>query len=129
MQLVWTRIWSWFGGGWSGIKKKKWKKWQKRVEKLCFSISHEHAKNSHSRAKWTRKLFWLQLKGKTKNWFRMTMRKFRTIMWNALRRRNCCWYVFHFAQSCEIAYFLDFLMKKPPEDPLDDAKCPLDLDL
>ena len=36
--------------------------------------------------------------------------------------RNC-W------SSFEIACFPDFLMKKPPEDLLDDAKCPLDLGL
>ena len=36
--------------------------------------------------------------------------------------RNC-W------SSCEIASFPYFLMKKPPEDLLDDVKCPLDLSL
>ena len=36
--------------------------------------------------------------------------------------RNC-W------SSCEIVFFLDFLVKKPLKDLLDDAKCPLDLDL
>ena len=36
--------------------------------------------------------------------------------------RNC-W------SSCEIASFPNFLMKKSPEDLLDDAKCPLDLGL
>ena len=69
MQSVWIGIWSWFEGSWSGIKRKKWKKWQKRVEKLCFSISHEHAKNSHSRAKWTRKKFGYSSKGKLKTDF------------------------------------------------------------
>ena len=34
-------------------------------------------------------------KGKSENWFRMTMR-------NAPRRRKWCWWIFHFAQSCEI---------------------------
>ena len=39
--------------------------------------------------------FWLQLKGRSENWFRMTMR-------NALRRQNWCWCILHFAQSCEL---------------------------
>ena len=94
-QCTWIKIWSWIEGGWGGFKRKKWEKWQKGVEKLCFFISHSYAK-------WTIKQFWLELKGKTKNWFRMTMQKFRTIMRNALGRRNCCWCVFHFAQSCGI---------------------------
>ena len=54
MQSVWIGIWSWFGGSWSGIKMKKWEKLQKRVEKPCFSILHEHAKNSHNRVNWNR---------------------------------------------------------------------------
>ena len=100
MQLVWTWIWSWFGGGWSGIKRKK--KWQKGVEKPCFSISHEHAKNSHRRAKWTRRGFWLQLKRRSENWLRMTMQNFHTVMRNAPRRQNSCWCILHFTQSYEL---------------------------
>ena len=43
------------------------------------------------------KRIWLRLKGKTGNWFRMTMRKFRTVMRNSSGRRNWCWCIFHFA--------------------------------
>ena len=68
MQLVWTGLWSWLGGGWGGFKGKKLKK-----------ISHDHAK-------WTRRHFLLQIKGKSQSWFRMTMRKFRTVMQNAPKR-------------------------------------------
>ena len=68
-------------------------------------------------------------KGRSENWFRMTMRKFLTVMRNAPGRRKWYWWTFHFAQSCEIVFFLDFLVKKPSEDLLDDAKCPLNLGL
>ena len=51
MQLVWTEIWSWFGGGWGGFKRKKYKKWQKGIEKLNISILHDHAKIMHDYAK------------------------------------------------------------------------------
>ena len=55
MQSIWIGIWSWFGGSWSGIKRKKWEKLQRGFEKACFSISHDHAKFSHSHAKWNRR--------------------------------------------------------------------------
>ena len=63
MPSVWIGIWSWFGGSWSEIKRKTWEKWPKEVEKPCFSISHEHAKNSHKRAKWTRRGILVAAKG------------------------------------------------------------------
>ena len=139
MQSVCIGIWSWFGGSWSGIKRKKWKKWkkwQKELKNYVFLISHEHAENSHSRAKWTKREFGYSLKGKSENWFRMTMRKFRShakcsrktkmVLMNFPLRtivRNC-W------SSCEITFFFsNFLVKKPPKDLLGDAKCSLDLDL
>ena len=34
-----------------GLKMKKWEKLQGGVKKACFSISHDHAKFSHSHAK------------------------------------------------------------------------------
>ena len=105
MQSVCIGIWSWFGGSWSGIKRKKWKKWkkwQKELKNYVFLISHEHAENSHSRAKWTKREFGYSLKGKSENWFRMTMQKFRTVMRNTLGRQKWCWWIFHFAQSCQI---------------------------
>ena len=90
----------------------------KGVEKLCIFISRDHAK-------WTRRQFWLQLKGKSKSWFRMTMRKFHTIMRNAPRRQ--IWVLVHFPlrtivrncwSSCEIAFFSRFLGKEASERPL-----------
>ena len=75
---------------------------QMRIVKL---ISHDHAKISHSHAKCSRKA--------------------KLVLMHFLLRtltRNC-W------SSCEIASFPYFLMKKPPEDLLDDVQCPLDLSL
>ena len=103
-QCTWIKIWSWIEGGWGGFKRKKWEKWQKGVEKLCFFISHSYAK-------WTIKQFWLQLKGKTKNWFRMTMQKFRS---HTKCFKNAKLVLMHFPfrtivrncwSLCEIAFF------------------------
>ena len=44
MQSVWIGIWSSIKGGRGGLKMKKWEKLQRRVEKACFSISHDRAK-------------------------------------------------------------------------------------
>ena len=55
---------------------------------------------------------------------RMTMWKFRTVMRNAPRRRKWCWWIFHFAQSCEIVgahaklHFSRFLGEKASRRPL-----------
>ena len=91
---------------------------KKELKKLCFSISHEHAKNLHSHMKWNKKDFGCSSKGKSENWFCMTMRKFRTVMRNAPGRRKWCWWIFHFAQSCEICIFSRFLGEKASERPL-----------
>ena len=42
--------WRW----WGWIKNEEWEKLQRGVGKACFSISHDHAKFSHSHAKWNR---------------------------------------------------------------------------
>ena len=81
-QCTWTKLWSWFGGDWGGLKRKKWKKWQKRVEKLCISILHDHSKILHSHAKWTRRHFCCKSKGNLKVDF--------------------AWPCENFAQSCEM---------------------------
>ena len=123
MQSVWIGIWSWFGGSWSGIKRKKWEKLQRGVERTCFSISHDHAKISHSHTKWNRKVVAAAPRDIVTKWFRMTMRNFRTVMRNAPEERNWSLWILHFAPSCEIArgscenaFSPDSLMKKHPED-------------
>ena len=40
---------------------------KKELKKLCFSISHEHAKNLHSHMKWNKKDFGCSSKGKSEN--------------------------------------------------------------
>ena len=120
MQSVWIGIWSWFGGSWSGIKRKKW---QKGVEKLCFSISHEHAENLHSHEKWNRKDFGCSSKRKSENWFRVNVKishnhakcskKAKIVLMNFPLRtimRNC-W------NSCKIAFFYRFLGEEAFERP------------
>ena len=84
MQSVWIGIWSWFGGSWSRIKRKKWKKWQKKSWKtVFFHFAWTCGKFAQS-CEMDQKRIWLRLKGKTGNWFRMTMRKFRTIVQNCI---------------------------------------------
>ena len=64
-------------------------------------------------------------KGKSENWFRMTMRKFHTIMRNAPRRQ--IWVLVHFPlrtivrncwSSCKITFFPDFFGEKASVRPL-----------
>ena len=50
-KCTWTKLWSLIEGGGDGLKMKKWEKLQGGVGKACFSISHDHAKFSHSHAK------------------------------------------------------------------------------
>ena len=81
-------------GIWLQLKGEKWK-----------LILHDHAKNSHSHAKCSKKT-------------KMVLMNFPlcTIVQN-------CW------SSCEIAFFPNFLVKKPSKNLLDDVKCPLDFGL
>ena len=136
MQSVWIGIWSLIEDGGDGLNMKKWDKLQRGAGIAWFSISHDHAKFSHSHAKWNRESMAAAYEESVKKWFRMTMRNFRTVMRNAPEERNWSLWILHFAPSCEIARGScenasspDSLMKKPPEDLLDDAKCPLDLGL
>ena len=50
-KCTWTKLWSLIEGGGDGSKMKKWEKLQRGVGKACFSISHDHAKFSHSHTK------------------------------------------------------------------------------
>ena len=84
---------------------KKLEKLQREVEKTCFSISHDHAKFSHSHAKRSRKTKIMLMDS-----------PLRTIVQN-------CWGL------CENVFSPNSLMKKPPKDLLNDANCPLDLSL
>ena len=129
MQSVWIGIWSLIEGGGDGLNMKKWEKLQRWVGIAWFSISHDHAKISHSHAKWNREVVAAAHREIVKKWF-------RTVMRNAPEERNWSLWILHSAPSCEIArgscenaFSPDSLMKKPPEDLLDDAKCPLDLGL
>ena len=123
-QCTWTKLWSWIEGDGGWFKRKKWEKWQKEVGKSCFSISHEHAENSHNREKWNRMGFGCSTKRKKwklishdhakfshshakcsrKTKFVPMHFPFRTIMRN-------CW------SSWEIVFFPDFLSEEASERP------------
>ena len=75
---------------------------EKEISKL---ILHDHAKILHSHAKCSRKA-------------KLVLMHF-----------PLCTILQNFWSSCEIAFFPDFLVKKPPKNLLDDAKCLLDLGL
>ena len=132
-QCTWTKLWSWFGGGWGGYKRYKWKKCQKRVENLCISISHDHAKILHSHAKWTKTyFFYCNSKGNLKADFAWPCEIFAQSCETLQQNENAANGLstsHHHASSCQNVFSPDSLMKKPPEDLLDDAKCPLDLGL
>ena len=123
MQSVWIGLWSLIEGGGDGLNMSKWENLQRGAGIAWFSISHDHAKFSHSHAKWDRKVVAAAPREIVTKWFRMTMRNFRTVMRNAPEERNWSCWILHFAPSCEInrglcenAFSPDSLMKKHPED-------------
>ena len=84
MQSVWIGNWSWFGGSWSGIKRKKMKKWQKKKELKNYVFP-----------------------------FRMNIQKIRTIVRNETERilataqrgkvkTDFAWLCENFTRSCEM---------------------------
>ena len=125
MQLVWTGIWSWPGGSWSGIKRKKWRKWQKEVEKSSILISHEHAKNSHRRVNWNRTDFGCSSKGK--KWKLISHDHAKISHSHAKCSKNAKLVLMHFPlrtivrncwSSCKITFFPDFFGEKASVRPL-----------
>ena len=101
-QCTWTKLWNWIEDGGSGVKRKKWDKWQKKLKNHVFQFRMNMRKIHTIVQNETEMILATAQKMKSENRFRMTMRKFRTVMRNALGRQKWCWWTFHFAQSCEI---------------------------
>ena len=75
----------------------------------------------------TKRILVVAQKGKSENWFRMAMRMPQYDENGA----NELFTLHNHAKLLELVrnIFPSFLVKKPPKDLLDDAKCPLDLSL